>query len=226
MLAKRELWNEQQKKLRHLCTRADEHQHAIELFLTQHALVHTAAMAQTELETFADEIWADMTAETFRCVPRGAEHSVAWCIWHIARIEDVTMNLLVADSAQILHGDNWLARLQAPIQHTGNAMSGAEVTDLSMALDMGALRAYRVAVGRRTREVVQQLQPGELKQKVSPARIQRVRDEGAVLADAEGVIAYWSNRDIAGLLLMPPTRHNFVHLSEALRLKRKWSKIN
>ncbi len=217
----RKLWNQQQKMLRHALTSANDHQEAIELFLNQHAMVHSARMAQTELHSFADEIWEDLTEATFRRVPRNCEHSIAWCIWHIARIEDVTMNLLVADAPQILYRDNWLERLRATIQHTGNAMSDEEMTELSAALDIAALRAYRVAVGRRTREIAQQLRPEELKQQVARGRLQRVRDEGAVIDAAEGIIEYWSRRDIAGLLLMPPTRHNFIHLNEALRLKQR-----
>jgi hypothetical protein len=32
-------------------------------------------------------------------------------------------------------------------------------------------------------------------------------------------VDYWSRRTVAGLLLMPPTRHCFLHLNEALRIK-------
>jgi hypothetical protein len=46
-------------------------------------------------------------------------------------------------------------------------------------------------------------------------------DEGALLPEAIGILQYWSKRTIAGLLLMPPTRHNFLHLNEALRIKLK-----
>lgn len=35
------------------------------------------------------------------------------------------------------------------------------------------------------------------------------------LLQARFVTDYWSRRTIAGLLLMPATRHNFVHLNEA-----------
>jgi hypothetical protein len=44
-------------------------------------------------------------------------------------------------------------------------------------------------------------------------------DEGAVVAAAKGVVEYWGRRNTAGLLLMPATRHNLVHLNEALWLK-------
>jgi hypothetical protein len=44
-------------------------------------------------------------------------------------------------------------------------------------------------------------------------------DEGAVVPAAHGIADYWASRNIAGLLLMPATRHNLIHLNEALRLK-------
>ena len=74
-------------------------------------------------------------------------------------------------------------------------------------------------MGRRTREVVAQLQPGDLKQKVDPARLEQVRAEGAVVEAAWGIAEYWGKRNFAGLLLMPATRHNLVHLNEILKLK-------
>jgi len=48
-----------------------------------------------------------------------------------------------------------------------------------------------------------------------------VRDEGAVVEAASAVLDYWSKRTIAGRLLMPPTRHCFLHLNEAQRLKHR-----
>jgi hypothetical protein len=99
-------------------------------------------------------------------------------------------------------------------------MGEESVANFSDMVDIEALRAYRMSVGRRTREIVMQLKPDELKQKVDPFRLQKVREEGAVVEAARGIIDYWGKRNIAGLLLMPATRHNLVHLNEALRLKR------
>jgi hypothetical protein len=221
MEAHRKLWNQQQKTLRHALTHPDDHRQTIELFLTQHAMVHSAAVVQSEQCSFADAVWQDITDEAARCIPQNGEHSVVWVFWHIARIEDVTMNLLVAGSPQVLYQDNWLERTKATVCHTGNAMSKEDVAQLSATIDIEALRAYRLAAGRRTREVVKQLQPEALKQQVEPARLQKVLDEGAVVEAASGIVTYWSRRSIAGLLLMPPTRHNFIHLNEAARIKQK-----
>ncbi|UCC53907.1 MAG: DinB family protein [Anaerolineaceae bacterium] len=105
-------------------------------------------MAQTEPWSFEDDVLNDMGEEQIRRIPQNCEHSVAWLIWHMARIEDVTMNRLVAGSPQILHKDKWLERIRATVSDTGNAMDKNDVADLSAQIDIKGLRAYRLAVGR------------------------------------------------------------------------------
>ena len=215
------LWNQQLQGLRRALSRPEGYQEAIELFLSQHAMVHSAKMARSKLWSFEDEVFQNMTEDAIRCIPPNCEHSVAWCIWHIARIEDVTMNLLVAGSPQVAQRDNWLERIKVSVRDTGNTMDKVGVANLSATIDVKALRAYRVAVGRRTREIVQRLEPADLKRKIAPVRLQEVLKEGAVVEAARDLIDYWGNRTVAGLLMMPATRHNFVHLNEALRVKNK-----
>jgi hypothetical protein len=221
MDAQHKAWNKRQTELRQLVLRFEQPQEALALFMTQHAMVHSAAMANTGGPSFEDELLDDMPSEQMRRIPKGSEHSVAWLIWHIARIEDVTMNLLVAGEPQIFNQDQWFERLDAGYRNTGNAMEEADIAGLSAAVDLVELRAYRLAVGRRTRQIVEGLSSDQLKQKVDPARLQLALDQGAVLPEAQGLIDYWGRRTIAGLLLMPPTRHNFIHLNEAQRLKGK-----
>jgi hypothetical protein len=216
-------WNKRQTELRKILTSFEQHEKAVQLFLSQHASLHTAQMAGTEPWSFEDWVMNGMSEEDIRRIPPGEDHSVAWLIWHLARIEDVAMNMLVANEDQRLHQDEWYKRMKATAQDTGNAISAEGVSNLSAMIDIGELRAYRFAVGRRTREIVLQLEPEDLKRKVNPAHLQQVLDKGAVVKQAQGLIDYWSKRDVAGLLLMPPTRHGFVHLNEALRIKRKRS---
>jgi hypothetical protein len=217
----RKFWNQQQQRLQRALARPSDHQEAIELFLSQHAMVHSAKVSRSGLWSFEDEIWQGLDEADLRRVPRDCAHSIAWIIWHIARIEDVTMNLLVASTPQIFHRDKWMKQMRIANRDTGNAMDENAVAKLSATIDLDALRAYRAAVGRRTRQIVKRLKPEDLKRKVEPARLQRVTAEGAVVEAASGVVDYWGKRTIAGLLLMPPTRHNFLHLNEALRVKQK-----
>ncbi|KAA3662599.1 MAG: DinB family protein [Chloroflexi bacterium] len=217
----RKSWNKKQTKFRKLLLSNQQHPEAMDMFFSQHAQLHSAQMVQTEPWSFADWVLDDMTEAQIRRIPHNCEHSVAWLLWHMARIEDTAINLLVAGTPQLFLQENWRQKINAPIQHTGNSMNAEEVVELSATIDIDSLLAYRLAVGHRTREIVQQLTSTALKQKVNPGRIQTVMDEGAIIDEAQGIADYWSKRTIAGLLLMPATRHNYVHLNEALKLKRR-----
>jgi hypothetical protein len=209
----------QQTELRRVMASFNQHDKAIRLFLDQHAMLHSAKITPTKLWSFEDAILDDLNVEQMRCIPPKDGHSIAWLIWHIARCEDITMNLLVANSPQVLRKGKWLRRMKITACDTGNAMNKADIAEFSRTVDCVALRAYRVAVGRRTREIIKRLEPAQLRQKIEPARMRRVMDEGAVVPAAHGIADYWASRNIAGLLLMPATRHNLIHLNEALRLK-------
>ena len=129
------------------------------------------------------------------------------------------MNMLVTGNPQVFSQGDWQNKMGIEARDTGNAMPTEQIIKLSQAIKIPALQAYRDAVGRRTREIVDQLEPEKIKDKVDPARLLEVQKAGAVIPAAAGLIEYWSRRNIAGLLLMPATRHNLVRLNECLRLK-------
>jgi hypothetical protein len=217
----RKAWNRRQKELRNMLEVSNQHEAAIALFLSQHAMLHATGVSNSGLPSFEDEVFAETDPVTIRRFPKNAEHSLAWCIWHIARIEDVTMNLLVAGSPQIFIQGGWRELMGIEIVHTGNAMDAGAVVELSDMINIGALRDYRKLVGRRTREIVQSLAPEAVKSMVDPNRLIEVFRQGAVIEEARRIADYWGRRTIAGLLLMPPTRHCFVHLNEAMRLRSR-----
>lgn len=219
----RKSWNRKQAEFRRVVSGFEQHDLAIELFLEQHAMLHSARMSRAGLWSYEDEILEEMAEEQARRIPANCEHSVAWCLWHIARIEDVTMNILVGGKPQIFLEGKWREKMNVEFQDTGNAMHADEVRELSNRMDLGALRAYRLAVGRRTRKIVQKLKLEDLKRKVDSSRLNLVRRDGAVTDAANGILDYWGNLTIAGLLLMPPTRHCFIHLNEAYKLKNRRS---
>ncbi len=221
--ANRKICQKQQTELRHKLLSADEYQKACRLFFRQHAMLHSEKMSGAGLFSLEDEVFEDLSDDHARRIPRGSEHSIAWNIWHIARIEDVTMNMLIAGMQQVMDRDGWQGRMKVEVYDTGNMTNVEEIRELSNSIDITALREYRAAVGRRTREIVKDIQPQDLKTKVESKRIEQIRASGAVVEAASDLLDYWSKRNIAGLLLMPATRHNLVHLNESLRLKEKKS---
>lgn len=213
-------WNQNQKYLREKLEKAGNFSETKPLLLTHHAMLHSSAVGTDNIWSYPDEIWQELEEMDFRIIPEKQEHSLIWVFWHIARIEDMTMNILVADSPQVLHTQDFLNRMNAPFEDTGNEITPDKMSALNLDIDIDALRAYRTAVGQRTQAIIKDLPEDRLREKVDTDRIEVLRCSGAVVKDATGIIDYWSKRTIAGLLLMPATRHNLVHLNEATRIKK------
>jgi len=198
-------------------TRADP-QIITDHFLKLHGILNSKVIAPESPWSYEDDLLNDLDDEGFRRIPKNREHSVVWVVWHLSRVEDVVMNILVADREQVFEKGQWQEKTCSPIKHTCNGTGMAVTASLSKALDLKALREYRYAVGRATREIISTLTWEDFICKPEPGQLQRILDEGAVLPVGMGTIDYWASRDVAGLLLMPPTRHSIIHWNEAREL--------
>lgn len=212
-------WNPKQAQLKQFLSESGKFQDSITLLLEMHAMVHDAVVSQASNQTFMDMIWDDLDAEDFSKLST-ANHSIAWNIWHITRIEDIAANMLIAEQNPVLN-DQWLNKLGTDVRDTGNAMTPEEIEHFSQKLDMQAMQDYRITVGHQTRKVVRELQPADLKRKVNPAQLTRVLNSGGVLnhPDSIWLLKYWGNKTVASLILMPLTRHQIVHLNECQKIK-------
>jgi hypothetical protein len=218
-------WNDQQAVLRRLLMKDRNYREAIPVFMSQHKVMHTAKLYAGVHWSFHDQVLSGLADEQMRLVPKGCSHSVAWAIWHITRIEDVTMNLLLAGSPQILFSGNWLGKLQIAGVGVGNELTSAESVLLSETINLKALFAYRLAVGKRTQSLAPHLEPAVLGERPAPERLQRVVQEGAVSDKVSWLLKYWGRNASANLLLMPATRHCLVHLNEISRMLPKLRRL-
>jgi hypothetical protein len=223
----RKVWNESHKKFRETLLNPERHKEAVQLFLSLHSFLHSSSVSQLSEATLADEIVSNLDEKTFRQYPVSnpdTKNSIAWHMWHITRIEDMTMNILVLDKQQVLYTANWLEKMNIPFTHSGNDMSEKDIADLSSSINFNSLLEYRDTVGKRTQEIISLLSPGQFKMKVEQSRIKRLFDENAVMSNSKWLAEYWSKKDIAGLFLMPSTRHIFLHLNKCGRIKDKLQK--
>lgn len=226
-LSQRKQWNENHKKLTSIILKPSEYQNSIGLFLSQHSLLHSSKMSNSPVTTLEDDLLKDLMEESFRKYPVEApdtRNSIVWHVWHVTRIEDMTMNILVAEGDQVLHTYNWAKKLKVDYPHSGNEMTEIEIADLSENIDINALLEYRIEVGRKTREIVSHLLPGEFRNKVDAGRIDNLKEQNAVKREASWLLEYWGNKTIAGLILMPATRHIFLHLNKSIRIKKRIQK--
>ena len=219
-------WNPKQALLRKILPKPEKFDEAIKLCLQMHSLVHTSKMSKCNYTTYEDKLWDGLNEEVFRVVPASTSRTIAWNLWHITRIEDITANILIADDIQILTND-WLRKLNTTIRDTGNAMTAKEIVDFGNSMIMKELRNYRMAVGRKTQETISQLEANDLKKKMRSNQLKRIIDEGGVL-EVEGsrwLVDFWGKKTVAGISKMPITRHQIVHLNAAFKIKERYLKM-
>lgn len=223
-LEQRRTWNENHKLLSGIISKPEAHAKAAGLLLELHAALYASGASGGEPPTYEDELWHNMLEPTLRSYPvytPGSHNSIVWHIWHSARIEDITMNILGADREQVLHAEHYADRLETAFIHSGNGMTAPDIARFSAEVNLPALAEYRAAVAARTRSFISELKPGQFAAKATPAQFSRVREERAVLETEQWLFDYWGGKTLAGLVLMPATRHNFVHLNKAMRVKQK-----
>ena len=220
-------WNKEIKQLREIILKQDKIAESKNLCFSLHSMVHSSNMSGIDKKTFEDELWEKLDENTFRTVTNDKGRTIAYGIWHSTRIEDITMNILVAGDEQIFKIGNWKEKINSKIIDTGNAMTAEEIIEFSKNINMQELINYRIAVGRKTREIIKSLKSDDMKRKFEKHRLQHIIDEGAVLdvEAANWLIDFWGRKNVSGIILMPATRHHVVHINESLSAKKK-SKVN
>jgi hypothetical protein len=190
---------------------------ALELFLPQHARLHAVDLGDPR--SVWDRMLEGLSDEQIRMRPSVGLNSIAWIVWHTARVEDVAVNLVVTAGRQIFD-DSWAARLGIDRHDVGVGMSEDEVTELSRRLDIAAARSYRSAVGHRTREAASELPTAAWNEMVRPADVARAVDASAFLpAAVPGVEKAWQNVTRAQRLATTAIAHNALHLGEAVTIR-------
>ncbi|MDN5341903.1 MULTISPECIES: hypothetical protein [Oceanotoga] len=219
----RKVWNAQLKYLRSIILKKSFFNESIDLCLKLHAMVHSSNISDIGLETFEDDLWKDLDELTFKRAVQKKGRTIAYGIWHSTRIEDITMNILVNNDQQVLVSSGVYERLNSKITDTGNSLSEEEILHFSNEINMIALKEYRDLVGEKTRDIIKKLKFEDFKRKFSEDSLKRIIDEKAVLETEKSVwlIDFWGKKNVAGIILMPATRHNLVHLNESMEAKKR-----
>lgn len=211
--------SELHKELNSVIRKKDEIQQAKKLFLELHARLNLSLVSGTE-QNEVDLLLGDLSREEYAVMPTSKDETIAWVLWHIARIEDLTMNLLVDRKEQVFNAD-WKEKLNVSIMDTGNALTDDEIMKLSTNINIEELLAYRNAVAKRTREIVSGLKSEDMKRKMDKSDLERILAEGGVTKQEDSIwlLDFWGKKDVAGILLMPPTRHVMLHLNDCCKWK-------
>jgi hypothetical protein len=163
-----------------------------------------------------DGLFSRLPEPHLRARPHPGVNTVAWLLWHSARIEDVALNRFLADRPQVLDA-GWLEGLGVPRRDVGTGMKDAEVDELSERIDLQALKGYWDAVTARTLEVIETLRGSDLEALVPAERVRSVvLSEGVVAPGAEWLTEFWAGgRSRAWVLAQTALLHPNGHYYEA-----------
>lgn len=213
-------WSEDHKRFRTLLKKEQTFNDAIKLFMNLHESVHSSSLKKF---SFENELWEDLSDKAFRVSQNKKGRTVAYGIWHSTRIEDITMNLLVTEDIQVIDKYSFQSKINSSIYDTGNALTSQDILNWSDIINIEELKKYRIAVANKTRDIITNLCYSDMSKKVPLEGLQKIIDIGAVVKDEDAIwlIDYWKTKTVAGILLMPCTRHHMVHLSESMDAKKR-----
>jgi uncharacterized damage-inducible protein DinB len=112
--------------------------------------VSTVAFIKRGLD-FAHRALADArngTDEQLHFVPPNGSHSIAWCLWHTTRVEDLIVNSRILNRPTIWNAE-WAERTGLPAEGIGNGQSDADAQQVRIS-SIDALAAYQEAVWAAT----------------------------------------------------------------------------
>jgi hypothetical protein len=193
---------------------------ALDLLVFEHTLAHARAVGDPDGSTI-DPFALELPDDFLRGRPHGL-NSVAWNLYHTARSEDIGVNRFVVGQPELFDEEGWGARLGVAFRHTGSAMTDPEVDDLSARIDLGALKAYRLAVGRRTRALLPALHPERLQAVVDPALVEVALADGSAhpAIPADAIRRSWGGRKRSWFLYLAGG-HNLQHLGETVTIRSR-----
>lgn len=149
--------------------------------------------------------------------------TIAYSLYHIFRIEDIVSNSLIKKREQIFFKDNYRERMKSPIITTGNELVKQEISIFSSKLNLDKLYQYISDVDVSTTQLLKGLSYEDLKIKMTDQDKELLKSVDVVSNDdnAVGLIDYWCDKSIQGLIQMPFSRHWIMHIEASLRIKNK-----
>ena len=107
------------------------------------------------------------TDEQLHFVPENGSHSIAWCLWHTTRIEDMLVNVRFRGGSPIWN-EEWAERIGLPGDGFGHGQSDEEAQQVRIT-SMDAFKEYQETVFAETAAFLDTASEAGLEREV-PAR--------------------------------------------------------
>ena len=100
-------------------------------------------------------------------------------------------------------------------------MSYKEIDDLNKNVNIKELNNYRINVGKSTKKIIEKLKFNDMKRKVEKSQLKKIKENGGVTNDEKSIwlLDFWGRKNVLGLIMMPITRHQTMHLNDCFSIK-------
>jgi len=206
------------KKLQGIILKEDKLDEAQKLFLDLYVVTHPGKITGAESQTFDDILWENADAEEFRRIPGRSICSVAWHLWHTARIEDIVTSYLITNDKQIFDTKGFRSKLGVTFHHTGNGMDRPMMERFNADINLKALRAYREEIAKRGFALLKKISSDTLRTKVDQDAIRHIGADGNLDEESLWLMDFWGRKRVAGLVTLPLTRHHLMHHNSSRKI--------
>jgi uncharacterized damage-inducible protein DinB len=106
-----------------------------------------------------------LSTEQLNFVPVGESHSVAWTMWHAARIEDLFINQVFQGQRSEWEAGGWAAKTGLPEKGFGTGQSTADAKEVRID-NIEAFLEYAKEIARQADAFLDSLNDGDLEREV------------------------------------------------------------
>jgi len=214
-------WTIKQNNLKKLLSKEETFDDGIKLLLSMHSILHDKKINNNKEDTLYNILWKNLKNETCKIIT-SKETSILWDIWHITRIEDIVANTIIANMEEVLNNEIQ-EKLNIKIKDTGNAMSKGEIELLNENINIKALNEYRIKVGKQTARIIKRLKFSDMKRMPEKEQLDKIMKNGGLIENEKSkwLLDFWGNKNILGLIMMPITRHQTMHLNDCFSIKER-----
>lgn len=147
------------------------------------------------IDIFYGYLWDEYDEAAWRTPAHPKLNTLAWNVWHVARVEDAGVSRFVAQVPQLLDEGDWNPKLNLDLRlrNFGYQMTREQMLEVSEKVNLAALRDYFTAVGARTLTLIDDIAPETFAQQLSADEVSHVLfQEHAALAQSTDLVAIYS----------------------------------
>jgi hypothetical protein len=178
----------------------------------------------TVRELFYEHCLKGLPDEQLRYQPKEGLNSIAWMMWHTARVQDFGNTLVCPGRKQVLNED-WVARLNVSRRDIGTGMTREECAEFNQAVNIGGLRAYCDAVANAVREVARTVPAAALREPVDSGQVHRMLEDGTIGNERARWLPAFLDGQSRGWFMSMAVWHMAEHLLGGVACTRRVSGI-